>query len=479
MKRNMLAVLATSIIVSSFLVPGVSGAAEVGKSKVTILASAQKAAALSSVSIVVDGKASTVRALQTGGTTLYAVRDLASALHVALEAEQGNIYLYGGQPLHVIQFQPNVKSYQADGVTLEFTQAPVSKNGVLYVELDALVTALGGERTTDKGELQFARYKKLDGDFSAPRWNASGKAVVTRTSDAGIQVYAFNPTTAEYQQLSANEDAADLAVSPDGKWGAYTDANSQLHLIDLASGSTQTWGSDSSVKTDLSWSPDSKLLYFAQGDKQEKIASINLDAGTVKTIVNDKVENKSNIRIAADGKTLLYAVSITGVAKNDADSTEESLTIDYTNAGDQLYILDTSVKEGKPVQITTGKDNKLYASLLNDGRVVYVSADPDGTANANLSAITISDKKTTILVDDIDVTVAALSASGQLFVAGTSKDGSTKVYEVKADGKKNVLYSTSGSITELTPSANGTSIAAIEDGSAIVISEGKATKLSK
>lgn len=483
MKRNMLTVLTASIVVSAFLLPTGAGAAEAGKSQVAILAAAPNAKAtaaiVSKVNMLVDGVSNSVRALQTGSTTLYSVRDLAAALKAELDSDSGFITLYSPQQGQTIKFKLKQAAYLVDEAQFTFKHAPVDFNGTMYVELDAILTGLGGESISTVGLVQISSMKKLTGEFSAPRWNAQGQLIVTRMSDDGVQTCAYEPATGVYRVLSNKEDAAVLAVSPQGIWGAYNNNDGHLFLMDLISGSSRVWSKDNTVKTDLLWSADGEKLYFMQGDKQEKIANVSLQDGKVNTIVNDKVENKSNVRVSSDGKSILYTVSVTGVAKNDADSTEDSLTIDYSNAGDQLFTLDLSKKDAKPVQLTKSSDNKLYSILLNDGRVAYVSASIEGNSNSTLKVINPADLKSTVLVGDLDVTFAAPSASGKLIVAGTAADGSTKVYEVALDGQKSLLYSTTGTITELTPAANGAGIAAIEDDKLIYIANGSAKALSK
>ncbi|MNC48028.1 hypothetical protein D3C75_971220 [compost metagenome] len=80
-------------------------------------------------------------------------------------------------------------------------------------------------------------------------------------------------------------------------------------------------------------------------------------------------------------------MNVTGVAKNDADSTEDSLTVDFSKAGEQLYKLDLVTKDAKPAALTTALDNKLYPEILANGSVVYLSADPDGNAANTLKSI--------------------------------------------------------------------------------------------
>ena len=207
---------------------------------------------------------------------------------------------------------------------------------------------------------------------------------------------------------------------------------------------------------------------------------MSVDSGKITSVLADKVENKSDIRLSADDKTVLYAVNITGVAKNDKDSTEDSLSIDFSGAGSQLFTLDLTAKDAKPVQLTTTSDNKLYPNLLADGRAVYVSGDTEGKVeNSVLKVVQAKEKKVSDLVADVDVSVAVISAKGQLIIAATEKDGKSSIYVVKADGSKSKLYTTEGTITEVFPSADGSQVAVIEDGQVKLVANNQAVTLTK
>lgn len=205
---------------------------------------------------------------------------------------------------------------------------------------------------------------------------------------------------------------------------------------------------------------------------------MNVGDGKVTEVLADKVENKSDVSLSADGKRLVYIVNVTGVASSDKDSTEESLSIDYSGAGQQLYSLDLTDKEAKPVQLTTGKDNKLYPVALDGGKAAYLSADPDSVAAKDVIKVIGPGSSVQDLPSIIDVTVIAAGPSGTLAAAGIAADGSTKVLKIDS-GSQAQLYSTSGTVSELAVSADGSRIALIEDGRIVVITGGKTIQLTK
>ncbi|MNM95551.1 translocation protein TolB [compost metagenome] len=284
-------------------------------------------------------------------------------------------------------------------------------------------------------------------------------------------------TGGDYEVFSSNDGAAGAAVSPDHTKAAFTNDNGELFVINTSNGLVEKIGSDTTVKTDLVWSQDAKRIYFIQGDKQEKIAYIDVETGKVTAVLADKVENKSEVQVSADLKKLVYFVNVTGTAEVDKAGTEESLKIDYSKAGTQLFSLDLTKKDAKPVQLTSKLDNKLFLSLLSSGEVTYVSADPEGVIeNSVLKIISADGTKESDLAADIDVLSAKL-ISGKLIVLA-DVNGVSKIYEVAASGTKTELYSTEKSVSEIEVSPNG-SIVLIEDGKVVLVQGGATAELTK
>ncbi|MBP2000432.1 Tol biopolymer transport system component [Paenibacillus shirakamiensis] len=426
--------------------------------------------------VQVDGQNSIVKTIQVGTEKLYAVRDLADAVSAGIQLGKGDIQLTDSHGYHTVSIRPNVKTLQVDGASQDYTTAPKVQDGVVYVELEATINALGAELTSTGIYSQ----QRLEGDFSSPSFNDQGQVIVTKNDGDALQVFALNAALGTPNQiLTSNESAAGAAISPDRKWGAFANESGQLFVYDLANGLAKQVGADSSTKTDLIWSADGKKIYFIQGDKQEKISYITVEDGKITELLADKVENKSDLQVDATDKKIAYLVNVTGVAKNDADSTEDSLTIDYTGAGAQVYSLDTVTKGAKPVQLTKTTDNKLLPSFLSDGSLVYVSADPDDKAGiGSLKNISVDGTKTTDLVKDIDVTLDVVTREGKLIVAGIKADGKTGVFEVSATGTKTELYNTADDVSEVAVSKDG-KLVLISGGKVVIVQGNKGIELTK
>ncbi|WP_379130766.1 TolB family protein [Paenibacillus sp. sgz500958] len=451
----------------------VSGSAKTSaNSKTTISAVAIKEG---SVSWTVNGASATFNTIDSGGYKLYSLSQVAGKLGASLTVGATGIELSDIRGLHTLQLKIGSKSFQADGVQGTFTVAPVVYKGKTYVELTKLVNGLGGEVQVKPNAI--TNPARLAGEFDTLHWTADGSIIANREDSEALQLVKFTTTPGYYDTFSTDARAVDFTVSPDQQWGAFTDDTGHLNLIDLSSGIIKVLGSDTSVKTDLVWSQDGTIIYFVQGDKQEKISQIAVASGTVTELLVDKVENKSDLRISADGKTAVYIVNVTGVAKNDADSTEDSLSVDFSKAGGQLFKLDLATKDAKPAALTTLADNKLYPEILADNSVVYLSADPDGKVLNTLKTV----KTDGTLADwslDIEVVWSAKVSSG-LVVAGTATDGSTRIYALTPAGVKTELYRTTTGIDEIAVSQDGSKLAVVIEGKLSVIQNAKAVQLSK
>lgn len=461
-------------LASALLVTGGSVSVLATSSSVSAAAVKTAAVAEGSTTWSINGTPVALSTINSGGYKLYSLSQVAGELGAGLVLGSSGFLLNDSKGLHNVQIQAGVKSYQVDGEAQEFTVAPVVHNSKTYVELTKLVTALGGELQAETSSiLSFAR---PTGQFDTLHWSADGGLIASQSDAESTLLYKFSQVPGNYEWFSSNSSAVDYAVSADQQWGVFSDETGLLQLINLSSGVITSLGKDTSVKTDLVWSSDGKTIYFIQGDKQEKLAQISVETGEVKALLEDKVENKSELRVSADGKTAVYIVNVTGTAKNDADSTEDSLTVDFSKAGEQLYKLDLATKGAKPAALTTALDNKLYPEILANGSVVYLSADPEGTAANTLKSITADGTSTDITLS-AEANWSAGTSTG-LVVAGLSADGSTVIYSIAGGAAPVELFRTAEDVSEVSVSNDGSKVAIVSDGKILVIQNGKAVQLS-
>ncbi|WP_150269485.1 TolB family protein [Paenibacillus tepidiphilus] len=463
----------SAAVASALLVTG--GAGSILAAESTVSAAAVKTAVkVGSATWTINGAPVTLSTIDSSGYKLYSLSQVAGELGAKVVAGANGYELNDSKGLHNVQIRTGQTSYVVDGESLQFTAVPVIHNDKVYVELTKLVTALGGELDSTAGTiLSFAR---PEGQFDTLSWNAGGSLIASKSDAEAALLYKFDSIPGNYELFSSDDSAPGFAVSADQQWGAFSDENGQLQLINLNSGAIKALGSDTTVKTDLVWSTDGKNIYFVQGDKQEKIAKVNVETGAISSVLADKVENKSELRVAADQKSIVYIVNVTGVAKNDADSTEDSLTVDFSKAGEQLYKLDLTVKDAKPAALTTSLDNKLYPEILGSG-VVYLSADPEGSAANVLKSIAADGTASTIALN-AEANWAA-PVTGGLVVSGLTADGSTVIYSVTPAGTATELYRTAEDVSEVAVSHDGSKLAIVSDGKVFLIQNGKALQITK
>jgi hypothetical protein len=479
---KLFSIMIASVLATSVLAVGTAGAASSKSSNNTVVKTTgtYKVAELLGN---VDGATVSFRTINVNKTTLVAVSDLAKALKANITVSKGSITLIDATKTNKIQIQSKSKSlnFLVNSNKFAFKTAPVTQDGRVYVELHTIVNALGGEIVAGQADKvnHILAIKRLSGEFSSLHWDATGNIIVSKEDGESTGVYKINKTTYRTDVLAESANVGSMKVSPNGEWGIFTDDNNQLSLVTLSNGQIQILGKDATVKTDLIWSSNSKKVYFIQGDKQEKISFVSVDTGDIKQLLVDKVENKSEIHVSDDETSIAYIVNITGIAKTDSEGTEDSLTIDYSKAGAQLFLLDLTNIEAKPVQLTSSNDNKVYPSLLSGKKVVYLSADPENVDTTNVLKLVTEDGKLQDLISDIDVTFNEVSYKGYIVVIGIAKDGSTKVLKVAEDGTQTQLYTTANEISEAVLSPDGSQLAVISGGQVIIITNGQQIQLTK
>ncbi|QGQ99534.1 hypothetical protein EHS13_34085 [Paenibacillus psychroresistens] len=474
MKKKILKlVLATSVLTAVVSVATVSAAA------VTT-----KAPAFTKTALNFNGKNADLRTVEVNKVKLVALRDLVDVLGASLESDNGTITL---QLQNTLELKEKVSAYTVNGATMAYTAAPVNVGGTLFVELDTTVDGLGGSVDTASGATTYRSFKLLEGDFSTPYWISGNKIIAVKDGDTK-SIYKVNPTDMSYELYSDNEDALSLIVSPDGNYGVYTNTDAQIKLITLNPGITGTLSVDKSLKTDFTWSADSKKIYFAQGDNQEKISYIDVATGAIKTVLEDKINYKSDLHLSADGTKLLYNLNLLGTSPStfkaasgpeDLAASEDTLALDFNVAGSQLFMLDLVTAGAKPVKLTDGKANTYDSTVLNDGSAVYVNVDPADDASKGSLKLVSAAGVIKDLVADLDVTSSVATASGSFIITGLNAAGKTVVATVTADGKKTDVVTSDADVVDISSSTDGATIFATIDGKLAVINNGTITYLTK
>jgi len=457
-----------AVLAAALTVAGVSGVVPVLNG--TAVQAAQSLLA-AQTDLIVDGVTYPTGTITVNGTRLYAVRDLIHSIGGQLTVNGGALSVVldsASSTVNTITFKTGDTAYTVNGEAKTFQTAPTYAAGRVYVELEGFVEGLGGSLIEGSGGIAVRSFSLLTGEFEYARWTSGSQIAAVRESDKAT--YLLDAASGRGLLLTGSEEVAEMVVSPDGQYGICLNEQAQLTAVNLDNGSKRLISKDTSVKTDPVWSVDGKTIYFIQGDNQEKIAKVNVASGEITKLVEDKVSFKSDLRVSADEKKLLYFVNATGTAKNDADSTEDSLSIDYSAAGTKLVSFDLTVKDAKAVDLAVGADNKLAPQWLADGRAAYISIDLDKDDVVGVLTAVAAGNKVSVLLPEISASTTWVNSAGELYVLGTAKNGQSVLSRVKADGTATQVAATELEATDMSVNPTGDKAAIIVDGKIVIIS---------
>lgn len=453
-------------------------AAAVSTSAVGAVSAAPAATASTQVTngtYYINDAVTTVRTIVKDGVTLVSVRDLGAAAGATFSVTGGStVQAYLNNVL--VELQAGSATARVGSEEIELGAAVVNVNNSFYAELEGFAGALGIEQSTDASGLVWLDATAKVADAEDPIWiDASNLLVSTLTEDGGRVDYKVNAATGAFTEVFRTSTASELTVAPNGAKAAYTDETGAVYVLDLATKVTSKVSSDDTIKPELVWSADSSMIYFLQGDKGSVIAKLNPADGTISKVLEDKVDYKADLAVSEDGKKFIYSVTKPGTVTADANKPVESddVAIDMTGTEPQLYFFDSSVKDGKPAQLTTKADDKVFVGVSADaGQTYYISSEE----NKISSLIAVgADKSVKSLLDGKDVIQAA--AAGDKLYALVAAAAGGEVYEI-AGGASKLLYTVSDEVTEIV-AGKGTPVAIVEGGAVLVDNSGKWKKVTK
>jgi Tol biopolymer transport system component len=438
-------------------------------------ASVKHTAVAEQLTALVNDAAVNVRSVKLNGITLYSVRDLgtaAGALFVVTGPGAVTAYFQG----HAIELHSSSKQVTVDGAAGELQTAIENVANSYYMTIDDFAAAFSVTAAIDEtGKIVVDAVDKLQ-DVDSVSWIDAGHLLASKLTEEGRTDYLVDAATGKYTELLKSSGASDLVVSPNGQKAAYTDESGAVYVLDLATKQSSIVSSDSSIKPELVWSSDGGSIYFLQGDKGSVIAKLSLADGKISKVLEDKVDYKANLAVSADGTKFIYTVTKPGAVKADSSKPveQDDVAIDMTGTEPQVFRFDSSVKDGKPEQLTSGTDDKVFVGAAADGsRAFYVSAAEN--ALSKLVAVG-SDKQSSTLIGDKDV-LEAVQAGDKLYALVDNGNGSA-VVEVDAAGNKKELYAVSADVSEVIASS-GTPVAIVENGKVQVEQGGKWKSVTK
>jgi len=449
-------------------------AAAIGASPAAAVSAAGGQPAIATGSFSVNGQAASVRTIVYEDATLVSVRDVATLLGGEISFSAGG---RASVKLNGITIDLKSGSDQAvvDGTPVTLDHPLINIKGTTFIDGQAFLAAFGFEASDEDGILSVELRERLD-PVDEVRWLNAERLIASRQTGDGRTDYLVNAATGEYTELLSTADSSALTISPDGKQAAYADGDGIVHLVDLATKQAVKASSDASIKSELQYGADGNL-YFIQGDKMAVIARLNPADGTVTKVLDDKVENKANLIVSADGTKFAYTVVKTGKVKADASKPveEDDVAIDMTGTEPQIYLFDASVKDGKPVQLTTSLDDKVDL-IWAEGSIYYISASTDPNILSGLAAVDASKNIRSVFIEE-DVQ-QAVYAGGSIYVLSLGARGAQHVYAIDpATGAKRLVAGVPDTVSGI--AANGSTIAVFDGGTVKVLADGSWVAVTK
>jgi hypothetical protein len=408
----------------------------------------------------VEGKQQKVPVLKANGKTLYSVQHIAKLFSASASVTKDERILITKNGT-TFQLKASQNTGILKGKTVKLRSVPIIAKNVAYADLYDLVGALGGDVVPVQNGLFVSTAGLISGETFNPVWVDKSTLLVTNETESGAISYLVDINS---KKAIAKINGTELSVSPDGKRAIYSDENGFVYLVDLATHQVKKiQDQDDSAKFEFVWAADGEKVYFIQGDKSDKISSMNIKDGTITEVYKDSLAYKYDLRLSYDGKKLLYAVGKEGKTEYTDDNSDVK-DIDITGTETQLFELDLQQKEIKPVQLTTTTDNKVYPAYLRNGNIVYVSYDVEGNKLPVLTMID-AERKTTSLLTNKEIIASTVTEQGKIVILVEETNGYYVLYEMDPDSKKlSKLAQTKMELLSISISKDGKSIAVTAPG---------------
>ena len=431
--------------------------------------------------IHVDGRAVQVRTAEVHGLTGYAIRDLAQSVGATItwDAQQQAVTVTKGS--NAVVFKAGSEVAMVNGQEVAVAVAPSILQGAMFVDVTTLMEALACDVAENGNDISISTVKLIEG-ASSPQWLFANRILVSTAGDEGVEYYVVDNTSKMFKRLiEGKANAVDVAVSKDGGKVAYSDDKGAVYVVDIFTGEVKEISKDSSIKSELQWSPKGDMIYYIAGEKSNAIAVMNVADGKVTTVFDDKVNYKSDLKVNAEGTKALFAVTKEGKF-SDVNGT---LTVDTTGTEPQLYTANLGYKDAKAVQLTKDKDNKSSICLLGDGQAIYIGIDMENeNSGFDLKIVSADGKTQKKLVEDLNVMHVQVLRDDRVFALGTNASGEKAIYAVSpSTGAKAVITKVDASVVDFSYSKDGSQLfvmVSTETGDGIALLEnGKMTYFAK
>ena len=411
-------------------------------------------------SLKVDGNDKKIKALNVNGKQLYSVQDIAKLFSASTTINNNEVIVT--KKGKTIKLKLSNKAMVVNNKSVNLKENPILVKNVVYAELSDLISAFGGDLLKQQNGFFVSTAGLVSGDTFNPQWIDNNSVLVTNETETESRSLLFNTSTKK-ELFTVN--ATELVVSPNGKQAIYSDENGFVYLVDLVANKVNELNlKDDSVKLEFVWSQDGQKVYFIQGSSSEAVSFINVVDGSIKKIVDDKVNYKTDLRLSMDNKKLLYLVGKDGATKNSDGDNPEVISIDLTDTEQQIYVINLEDAEPKAMSVTTTKDNKVFPGFLANGNIVYVSAEAESDKLPEVKTISPENVVST-LIPSKDIKDLFVTTKGELMILVKESNGYSVIYEWDAVSKKlKNISQTKLELTSFSVSNDGKSIVATTPG---------------
>lgn len=153
--------------------------------------------------------------------------------------------------------------------------------------------------------------EKKDVRYRDATFSSDGKSVIALSDESGEFEFVQMPADGLGSEKAITSDGNLLRYagipSPDGKWIAYDDLESNMYILNVATGVSTKISTNQEGIWDFSWSPDSQWLAYVQAaaNSMVQIRIHNVNSNSNFDLTTDRA-NSYNPRWSPDGKFIYF-----------------------------------------------------------------------------------------------------------------------------------------------------------------------------
>jgi tricorn protease len=306
-------------------------------------------------------------------------------------------------------------------------------------------------------------------------FSSDGKNIIALSDESGEFEFVQMATDGLSEEKMITKDGEILRYeatpSPDGKWLAYSDLNSDLWVLDIASGVSTKISTNQEGIGGYSWSPDSQWLAFVQSamNSMAQIKIYNVNTQSSFDLTTDRAHSMSPAW-SPDGQFIYFLSdrSLTSLVGSPwgtrqpepyFDASEKIYHIPLQKGtrspfrpDDELFSEKESDKKDQKVEVIIEQDGiqkriaevpvpagNYYNLAMNDKALYFMSSETGVNAKRHLSFVKITNEKPKVETMASEVSNFIMSADGKKLLITKSRTfyltdaGTSKISDLNKD----------------------------------------------